>query len=197
MNKHDWDERYREKKLIWSAGPNRCLVEEVVGMNPGRALDVACGEGRNAIWLAEQGWKVSAFDYSSVAIDKAKARCTELSLDMDLRVADATAARPGKFDLILFFYLHLPRDKNRQALAQAVSALAPGGTLLYVGHDQRNIKEGFGGPQDPSVLCGPEEISGLLSELQVQRAETIVRTVEKDGVTHKALDLLVRANRPA
>lgn len=197
MNSHDWDERYQDKKLIWSAGPNRFLVDEVEGIKPGRALDVACGEGRNAIWLAEEGWQVSAFDYSPVAIEKARARCQELHLDIDIRVGDATAALAGTFDLILFFYLHLPRDENRQALEHAISALAPGGTLLYVGHDQRNIEEGIGGPQDPSILYGPREIQDLVSELQVERAETLLRPVEKEGVTHNALDVFVRARRPA
>ena len=193
MNSQDWDKRYQEKELVWSAGPNRFLVEEIEGMQPGRALDLACGEGRNAIWLAEHGWQVSASDFSGVAIDKAKARASELGLDIDFSVADATNPQGEHFDLIILFYVHLPREENRQMLEHASAALAPGGTLLYVGHDERNIKEGVGGPQDPSILYGPDEIRSLLPSLQVERAETIPRPVEKEGGTKNALDILVRA----
>jgi SAM-dependent methyltransferase len=194
VNHQDWDKRYQEKELLWSAGPNRFLVEELQGMRPGRALDLACGEGRNAIWLAEQGWQVSASDFSGVAIDKAKARASELQLDIQFSLADATSPLSESFDLIIVFYLHLPREENRLVLQHASAALAPGGTLLYVGHDERNIKEGVGGPQDPSILYGPEEIRSLLSSLQVDRAETVPRPVEKEGTTKDALDILVRAH---
>jgi SAM-dependent methyltransferase len=194
MNSQDWDERYREKKLVWSAGPNQFLVQEVAGMKPGRALDLACGEGRNAIWLRQEGWTVTASDYSAVAIDKARDRCDELGLQIDLQVRDATAPLDGRFDLIAIFYLHLPREENKRVLEHACAALAPGGTLLYVGHDQRNIEEGVGGPQDPSILYGPEEIRGLLGDLHVDRAETVRRPVEKEGQPQYALDILVRAH---
>lgn len=194
MNHQDWDKRYQEKELVWSAGPNRFLVEEINGMKPGRALDLACGEGRNAIWLAEEGWQVSASDFSAVAIDKAKARACELELDINFYVADATSPLSESFDLIILFYVHLPREENRQMLEHARAALAPGGTLLYVGHDERNIKEGVGGPQDPTILYGPDEIRSLLGPLQVERAETIARPVEKDGTIKDALDILVRAS---
>ena len=72
MDRHDWDARYAGEQLVWSAEPNRFLVAEVDGLTPGRALDVACGEGRNAIWLAEQGWTVTGVDFSPVALDKAR-----------------------------------------------------------------------------------------------------------------------------
>ncbi len=194
MQSQDWDKRYREKTLVWSAGPNRFLVEELEGMSPGRALDLACGEGRNALWLAEQGWQVTASDYSKVAIEKAKTRAQELTLDIDFSVADATDSLDEKFDLIIVFYLHLPREDNMSILKNACAALAPGGTLLYVGHDARNIEEGVGGPQVPSILYGPEEICSLLGDLHIDRAETVRRAVEKDGKTQYALDVLVRAH---
>ncbi len=196
MQSQDWDKRYAEKDLVWSAGPNRFLVEEIADMKPGRALDLACGEGRNAIWLAEQGWQVTATDYSPVAIEKAQARARELDLDIDFRVADATSPLSKAYDLVIVFYLHLPRPENAMAVSHAAGALAPLGTFLYVGHDERNIKEGVGGPQDPSILYGPEEIRELLKELQVDRAETIGRPVEKEGGMVDALDILVRAHRP-
>jgi len=196
VNSNDWDKRYQEKKLVWSAGPNQFVVSETQGLRPGRALDVACGEGRNAIWLAEQGWTVSAFDYSPVAIEKARARSTELGLDIDWQVADATTDIRGAFDLILYQYLHLPRESMQASLALASQALAPGGTLHIVGHDRRNIEEGIGGPQDANILYGPEDLVALLPELHIERAETVVRQVEKPEGTRQALDVLVRATKP-
>ncbi len=232
MNSNDWDRRYEKKDLVWSAGPNQFVVDEVSGLGvwcrtpdhsaegakhprsakqgalktdansfgtnflgAGRVLDVACGEGRNALWLCEQGWQVTAFDYSSVAIDKARTRSTELGLAIDWQVADATTDIQGEYDLILFIYLHLPAEQTKKSLALASDALAPGGTLLLIGHDARNIKEGIGGPQDPSILFGPNELRRMLPRLTIERAETVKRSVDKNGVTHHALDVLIRATK--
>ena len=194
MNSDDWDKRYQEKKLVWSAGPNQFLVNEVTGLSPGRALDVACGEGRNALWLAERGWDVTAFDFSPVAIEKARARSAEVGANIDWRVADATADIDGTYDLILYLYLHLPREQIKASLALAKKALAPGGTLLIVGHDIRNIKEGIGGPQDASILFGPQDFEAMLADLQIEKAETVKREVRKDDQVYYALDVLVRAH---
>jgi len=195
MNSTDWDRRYEKKELVWSAGPNQFVVKEVSSLKAGRALDVACGEGRNAIWLCEQGWKVKALDYSAVAIEKAKARGRELNLEIDWQVADATTDIQGEYELILFIYLHLPAEQTKKSLALASDALAPGGTLLLIGHDARNIKEGIGGPQDPSILFGPDELRTMLPNLTIERAETLKRAVDKDGQTHHALDVLIRATK--
>ncbi len=195
MNSEDWDKRYREKELVWSAGPNQFVVQEVEGLAVGRALDVACGEGRNAIWLQEQGWKVKAMDYSPVAIEKARTRSEELGLGIEWQVGDATTDIAGQYDLILLAYLHLPREQTKKCLDLAANALAPKGTILIIGHDIRNIAEGVGGPQAPGILYGPEELSGLLPGLSVKRAETIEREVKTETGSAIALDVLVRACR--
>src|SRR5690242_10217857 len=105
MKRDEWDARYAAVELVWSAGPNQFLVAELAeaGLSPGRALDVACGEGRNAIWLAAQGWQVTAADFSRVAIDKARARSDEV----DWQVADVVEWSPPAqaFDLVIVFYL--------------------------------------------------------------------------------------------
>ncbi|MBL4634677.1 MAG: class I SAM-dependent methyltransferase [Kofleriaceae bacterium] len=195
MKSQEWDKRYEEKELVWSRGPNQFVVAEVTGMTPGRALDLACGEGRNALWLSEQGWHVCGTDFSEVAIDKARARGQELGLTVDFQVADAAAEITGSYDLILLAYLHLPRAKLAQVLAVAAAALAPLGSLLIIGHDLRNIKEGVGGPQDPDILQSPEGLRELLGDLQIVRSETVFRAVEKDGQTVQALDVVVRATK--
>ncbi len=162
-------------------------------MAPGRALDLACGEGRNALWLSQEGWQVCGTDFSTVAIDKARARCQELGLTIDFQVADAAAELTDSYDLILLAYLHLPPETLAQVLEIAATALAPAGTLLIIGHDLRNIKEGVGGPQDPGILQSPEGLRKLLDGLEIVRAETVIRTIEKDGQTVQALDVVVRA----
>jgi SAM-dependent methyltransferase len=170
VNRETWDERYATEELIWKADPNRFLVEEADRLEPGRALDVACGEGRNAVWLASKGW----------------------------RVTGVVEWRPpaASFDLVIVMYLHMVAGQRRQVLATAVSAVAPGGTVLVVGHDISNLQEGTGGPQDPAVLFSPEDIVEDLPGLQIARAERVKRTVVLDDAQMTAVDALVRAVRP-
>lgn len=196
MRREDWNRRYAEKELLWSASPSRFLVEEVERLPPGRALDLACGEGRNAIWLAARGWQVTAVDFSEVAIERAAARAAHDGVELDLVCADLLAYEPEEraFDLVLVFYLQLPAHERRLVLARAAGALAPGGTLLLVGHDRTNLEAGIGGPSDPRVLYTPEEIAAELPGLEVERAERVLREVE--GAERRAIDALVRARRP-
>ena len=88
MDRADWDERYAGSELLWSAEPNRFLVAETAGLTPGRALDLACGEGRNAVWLARRGWQVTGVDYSEVAIEKARRLASARKANVDWVVAD-------------------------------------------------------------------------------------------------------------
>ena len=195
MRREDWDRRYAEKDLLWSATPNRFLVAEVSDLVPGRALDLACGEGRNAVWLASLGWQVTAVDFSEVAIAKGKERASQEAVDVDFRACDLLDFEPeaGAFDLVLVLYLQLPADERRQVLAKAASAVAPGGTFFLVGHDLRNLAEGVGGPSDPGVLYTPGDIVAELAGLEVEKAETVLRDV--DDADRPALDALVRARR--
>lgn len=196
MDSRAWDERYATQALLWSAGPNRFLVDEVTDMAPGRALDLACGEGRNAIWLAGRGWEVVAADFSRIGIDKGRQRADHVGVRVDWVVADVTTWDPsGPFDLILVFYLQLPREELAATFSHATRALAPGGTLLVVAHDRRNLTEGVGGPQDPALLTEPGDVATMLTGLDIDRAVTVERAVE--GADRPALDTLVRAHRPA
>ena len=197
MDSSAWDRRYAEKELVWSAAPNRFLVAETAGLEPGRALDLACGEGRNAIWLAERGWRATALDFSEVAIDKARRIAAARGVEVDWRVADVLVhePEPRAFDLVLLFYLQLARDELQAAVACAAGAVAPGGTFLLVAHHSRNLEEGWGGPQDPAVLYGAEDVAPALEGLEVERGEAVLRPVEEEGAT--AVDVLVRARRPA
>ena len=157
MDADAWDRRYADTELVWSATPNQFVAEELAELPPGRAVDLASGEGRNAIWLARRGWEVTAVDFSRVGLDKGR----ELAGDTPVEwvCADATTWRdPAAYDLVLLAYLQLPADERRAAVRHAFEALRDGGTFLLVAHDSTNLVEGTGGPQDPAVLMTAEDV---------------------------------------
>jgi SAM-dependent methyltransferase len=197
MSREHWDERYGTEELIWKADPNRFLVEELQALAPGRALDVACGEGRNAVWLASKGWHVTGVDFSRAGLAKAQRLATDRGVEVAWVEADVVEWQPpsASFDVVVVLYLHLPAEQRRQALARAAAALAPGGILLVVGHDVSNLLKGTGGPQDPAVLFGPEQIVEDLPGLQIERTERVTRTVVTEAGEATAVDALVRAVR--
>jgi SAM-dependent methyltransferase len=196
VQSEDWNRRYSEADLLWSATPNRFLVSEVEGLTPGRALDLACGEGRNALWLAALGWRVTAVDFSSVAIEKARRRAAEDGVDVDFLCSDLLEyePEPSSYDLVVVLYLQLPGDERRIVLSRAAKALAASGTFLLVGHDLTNMTDGVGGPSDPSVLYTPDEIVSELPGLEIEKAERVLRDVA--DADRPAIDALVRAGRP-
>lgn len=199
MRAEQWDERYRAADLVWGTQPNRWVERELADLPPGRAVDLACGEGRNALWLARRGWQVSAVEFSGVALEKGRAlesRQDPSGPRVTWVHADATTYQPDEpVDLALLCYLHLVPEHWKAALACAVDALAPGGTLLVVGHDTTNITDGVGGPQDPTVLFTAAEVAADLSaaSLVIDHAEAVHRPV--DGADRPAIDALVRAHR--
>jgi SAM-dependent methyltransferase len=197
--REDWDARYAGRELVWTAEPNRFLVAETSELPPGRALDLACGEGRNAVWLAERGWRVTGVDFSAVGIDKARRLADSRGVEVEWVVADVLEYRPepGAFDLVAVLYLQLPEDERRAMLAAASDAVAPGGTLLVVGHDLLNLTEGHGGPRTAAVLFTPEDVTTDLRGLEVERAQRVLRPVALEGGGEAtAIDALVRASRP-
>jgi SAM-dependent methyltransferase len=194
MDAAAWNERYATADLMWSAGPNRTVVEQTEHLKPGTALDLAAGEGRNAVWLAEQGWRVTAVDFSTVALEKARTAAERRGVALETVVADVTTYRPeGTFDLVLLAYLQLPWQQLRAVLATAAAAVASGGTLLLVAHDLANLADGVGGPRDPDVLQTPDQVAAALPDLRVEQAERVRRRVEVEGQTRYAIDTLVRA----
>lgn len=199
MDAAAWNERYAGRELVWSGEPNRFLVEQTAGLEPGRALDLAAGEGRNAIWLARQGWEVTAVDFAEVGIDKGRQIAGRDGVAVDWVVADATTWEPPAeaFDLVIVFYLQLPAAQRLHAHRHAASAVAAGGVLLIVGHHLDNLAHGYGGPQDPQVLLTPDSVIADLAEtgVTVTAAEPRKRPVLTDEGEHTAVDLLVRAHR--
>jgi SAM-dependent methyltransferase len=202
VDSRQWDERYAGAEFEWTTRPNQFVAAELAGLPPGRALDLAAGEGRNSVWLAERGWRVTAVDFSRVGLDKGRKLATARGVDearIEWIVADLADYEPdeGAFDLVLVAYFQVGAELRAAVLTRAVAALAPGGTVLVVGHDLTNLTEGVGGPQYPEVLYTPDAITTELSGLRVLRAGRVYRTVERDGAPATAIDTLVRAVRDA
>ena len=205
MDADAWDRRYADTELVWSETPNQFVAEQLADLSPGRAVDLAAGEGRNAIWLARRGWEVTAVDFSQVALDKGRRLAGDTPVDW--QCADATTWHaPASYDLALIAYLQLPAEQRRDAVRGAVGALRTGGTLLLVAHDSTNLLEGAGGPQDPAVLMSADDVLADLGgeAFEVIRAERVARTVEPEhgGEPHGpgrpdrvAWDCLVRVER--
>lgn len=199
MDSSAWDARYAASDLVWSAEPNRFVADECADLPPGRAVDLAAGEGRNAIWLASLGWQVTALDFSQVALDKGRSMAPDAAIDW-VR-ADATTWRADDtYDLAVIAYLQLPAAERRAAVRNAFAALRLGGTFLLIGHDLTNLVEGSGGPQDPEVLYTADDVLGDLAgeDVEVLKQGVVVRDVPGEHrSTGVALDCLVRLVRTA
>jgi SAM-dependent methyltransferase len=184
-----WNERYSSAPAIWSGRPNPQLVAEAAALRPGRALDVGCGEGADAIWLAEHGWTVTAVDISTVALARAEAHARRAGDDVAGRItwqqADLTvwAPEPSSFDLVSAQFLHVP-PTGREALDGALrAAVAPGGLLLIVGHHPLDLETGLRRPRRADLLFTAEEAVGSLDPTgwEVLAAETRPRVVADEG----------------
>lgn len=199
MSKREsWDQRYGESELVWGSDPNRFVAEAFEEVAPaGQALDLACGEGRNTIWLAEKGWTATGVDFSQVAIERARRLATHRGVAARFIEADVTdwIPEPGAYALVLVVYLQVPSTDLVKVWAIAADALEAGGEMFLIGHARRNLTEGTGGPKDPEVLWEPEVIAQQLTAagFEVELAEHVTRVV--DGSPQSAIDARIRARR--
>jgi SAM-dependent methyltransferase len=190
VDSQEWDERYLEHDHLWSVTPNLFVADRLKAANPGRGLDLAAGEGRNSIWLASLGWKMTAVDFSEVATARGRSHSDEV----EFVVADITEwEAEGQFDLILMAYLHLTAPDFESLVRRCRGWLAPEGELFLVGHDASNIDQGWGGPQYPEILWDVPEILEWLKGMTIIEAEVVNRPVETDEGRRYARDALVRA----
>ena len=160
MDAADWDARYAESELVWSRGPNRLVAAECADLPPGRAVDLACGEGRNALWLASRGWHVTAVDFSQVALDKGR-RLAEGEDDaaVDWVCADATQWRGEGYDLAVVAYFQVPARRSAYGGApRRRRRCGPAAPCCGWATTATNLTEGTGGPQDPRVLMTAEDV---------------------------------------
>jgi SAM-dependent methyltransferase len=146
------------------------LVAQTATLTPGRALEIGCGAGANAVWLAERGWKVTAIDFAKAAIEQGRRLAGDRGVDVDFLVADAASYEPDReYDLVTSFYIQLPSAERAAMLATAASALAPSGTLLFVSHDRSSPPPDWT-EEDLDTLTTPDEIASELSELEIKEA---------------------------
>jgi len=171
-----WDERYRSSGRVWSGNPNPQLVAEVAGRSPGRALDVGCGEGADAVWLARAGWTVVGADISGVALERAAGHArdadTAAAERIEWRQADLLAQPPeaGSFDLVSAQFMQLPPEQRTVLFTALAAAVRDGGMLLVVGHHPSDLDTGVPRPPMPELFYPPEEIAGLLDGSWAVRA---------------------------
>ncbi|MFQ4147296.1 methyltransferase domain-containing protein [Arthrobacter sp. LAPM80] len=172
-----WDERYSRSNAVWSGNPNPQLVAEVAGLAPGRALDVGCGEGADSLWLAERGWQVTAVDFSQVALRKASDHASHraeagpvLSGTINWEHHDLLSWTPpaSSCDLVSAQYMHLPTVEREPLFSRLAAAVAPGGTLLIVGHSATDIQAGARRPVVPDLFFTAAEVANSLAPQQWQ-----------------------------
>lgn len=197
-----WDERYRSQAALWSGNPNRHLVAEVEQLPPATALDVGAGEGADAIWLARRGWQVTAVDISTVALERAAGHAAQAGSAIAERIhwlrQDVLEWDPprDRFDLVSAHYVHLPREQRRLLFERLASAVAPGGTLLIVGHHPSDL-EAVPRPQPAELFFTAADIAG---ELDATRWDVVTNTAAERTATHDGRpvllhDAVLRASR--
>jgi SAM-dependent methyltransferase len=188
-----WDARYEEKGALWGAEPNQFLAEIAEDLEPGTALDLGCGQGRNSFWLASRGFAVTGLDLSPVAIEQATAVAEELGIDVSFESVDLTTWDPdGRvWDLVVLTYLHLSGERRPVVHGAAKRAVAPGGRLIVIAHHLDNFENGVGGPPVPELLFTERQLADDFSDLEILRNEKVVRTTEEGD----AIDLVFMAVR--
>jgi SAM-dependent methyltransferase len=203
FSQETWDARYAESDRIWSGNPNQRLVEQVTGLEPGSALDVGAGEGADAVWLARQGWQVTALDVSEVALAKTSAHAEENGVGdrvttLHLDLINGPGQLPEGFDLVSAQFMHPPADQLAEVFTRLGRVLRPGGHLLVVGHHPHDLTTGMRtGHGHPELLYTPEQLVAVLPEadFEILVATTPSREMTRGGETATVTDTVVLAVR--
>lgn len=199
-----WDERYASADRIWSGQPNQRLVEQAAGLPPGLALEVGCGEGADAVWLASRGWQVTAVDVSPVALQRAAEHAAQAGPQIAERItwqqADVLAwtPAPARFDLVSAHFVHVPGPPLELLHRRLAAAVRPGGTLLVVGHHPSDLHAGVGRPDLADFMFTAEQVAARLdpAEWHVVVAEAAPReATDLDGQPITIHDAVLRAER--
>ena len=199
-----WNQRYQSSSTLWSGHVNPQLVIEAADLHPGSALDVGCGEGADAIWLAERGWQVTALDLSTVALERGAAHALEVSAEVAQRIiwlhADLTDWVPvaASYDLASAQFVHLPKRQRELLHRRLAGSVRPGGTLLVVGHHPSDVHTTVPRPSAPGLLFTASDVAASLTP---QEWVTVVdeararQTVDPDGRPATIHDAVFRAQR--
>jgi SAM-dependent methyltransferase len=193
-----WDDAYRSREAAWSGEPNDRIVDAVAGLEPGLALDVGCGEGADAIWLAERGWRVTATDISSVALERARAidrtGCVEW-LQADLLEWEPTAST---YDLVAAHFVHFASPEREIVFGRLAAAVRPHGTLLVVAHHPSDLQTTAGRWPMPDFYYTADDIAALLEpgDWDIVDAASCARSaVDPNGRTITVHDTVLKARR--
>jgi len=196
-----WDEHYGSEPALWSGRPNPVLVDEINALPPGRALDIGCGEGADALWLAGRGWQVLGTDVSQVALDRAAAAVDAGGLSDHVMWVQHDLLEwvppPRSFDLVSAQFFHLPADIRPQVYGRLADAVAPGGTFLVVAHHPSDLDTTMSRPPIEELFFTSDEIAAQLDdEWDVQVSEARPRTaVDPDGRKVAITDTVLKALR--
>ncbi len=201
-----WDARYGASEQVWSGNPNQRLVEQVADLTPGSALDVGCGEGADATWLAGRGWQVTGIDVSTVALERAARNAASLGTDVAGRVTWEQAdmlvwdPAPRQFDLVTAHFIHLPAAQREALHRRLAAAVRPGGTLLIVGHHPSDLDTSAGRWNLPGFLYTADEVALVLdpADWRIDVADAQARPArDPDGNPITIHDAVLRATRMA
>ncbi|MFG2212872.1 class I SAM-dependent methyltransferase [Streptomyces sp. NPDC048638] len=195
----EWDNRYADRQQLWSGEPNGALVAEVAGLTSGRVLDVGCGEGADAVWLARSGWDVTGLEVSGVALERAAGHARDAGVAVRWVHAALTEAAlpPASFDLVSAQYPALLRTPDATAERALLAAVAPGGVLLFVHHAGMDSQQAHEGGFDPADYVWPSTVSALFNDdWEVEVDEQRPRVAPDGGAgAHHTDDLVLRARR--
>jgi SAM-dependent methyltransferase len=204
FDEQSWEERYRARAAVWSGQPNPQLVAETAGLAPGTALDAGSGEGADTIWLASRGWQVTAVDFAATALQRGAAHAEAQGADVAGRIrwahADLTTWAPAErqFDLVSAQFMHLPAAARQDLFARLAAGVAPGGTLLVVGHHPSDLQTTMPRPPMPELFFTAEEVGDSLppGQWEVLVAEARPRRAsDPEGREVTIHDAVLRARR--
>jgi SAM-dependent methyltransferase len=200
MDSQDWDTRYKSADNIWSLSPNEFVAQYLEHLPTGSMIDLAGGEGRNALWFASRGWQVENVEFSKIALGKFCDRAEKENLQELCKATHADVTEDIQFalqnvDLGVIAYLHIESTGLTKAIQSLVSNIKPGGTFFGIWHARENLVDGFGGPQDPEVIPTKEEIQEALVASGISGAsiELKERRVNVGEEIKTAIDLVILA----